>query len=603
MSMCTPTKKYFVAKKLWTIVCLPVLLLLFSFSINATNYYVSNTGDDSKEGTTTQTAWKTLNKVNNTKFAPGDSILFERGGVWREELKVPSSGAPGNPIVFGAYGSGAKPEIDGADVISGMTSAGSNIWQKTAVTIQPNLMYLDGVIGYPKTSLGACTSERDWYWDSGTNTLFVYTEKGDPSGNVELGQRKMIVFIGSNENITVSNLNIQHSNELNNPAVAINNSGGIFILSSAGTTTISWCTIQKNGHHGIAVQNSSNIIIDGNTILRNGESHKKGHNVWIYADITGTSNITFSNNQSNYSGHDGFRIHADYKENYITNVDIHGNTFNNNNAAGLYVQKLDSAVVYNNSFHSNGDPVDDSEDYGIGISSCDNLDVYNNTITNQLWGDAIQAYSDSTARYGSSHNMRLFRNYISDVTYGDGIHIAARDGQTFTNPKVYYNIINSVKHFGIMLGHADSGIPDSLDVFNNTFYNNENGGVLMATDFPVVIKNNIFANNGLTDVRASNSTTTGLTTSNNLYYRTSGNVLRYAGNAYTVATIRSFEANAQNKDPLFTDAANGDFSLQAGSPAINNGVDVGLTKDILGNPIVGTPDIGAVESQKKTMKI
>ena len=30
-------------------------------------------------------------------------------------------------------------------------------------------------------------------------------------------------------------------------------------------------------------------------------------------------------------------------------------------------------------------------------------------------------------------------------------------------------------------------------------------------------------------------------------------------------------------------------------PAINTGVDVGLTEDILGNPIVGLPDIGAYE--------
>jgi hypothetical protein len=37
--------------------------------------------------------------------------------------------------------------------------------------------------------------------------------------------------------------------------------------------------------------------------------------------------------------------------------------------------------------------------------------------------------------------------------------------------------------------------------------------------------------------------------------------------------------------------------LQAGSPAIDAGVDVGLTKDFEGNPIVGTPDIGAYEYQ------
>jgi hypothetical protein len=40
---------------------------------------------------------------------------------------------------------------------------------------------------------------------------------------------------------------------------------------------------------------------------------------------------------------------------------------------------------------------------------------------------------------------------------------------------------------------------------------------------------------------------------------------------------------------------NSDYSLKGGSPCIDKGVNVGLTKDILGNPIVGVPDIGAFE--------
>jgi hypothetical protein len=37
------------------------------------------------------------------------------------------------------------------------------------------------------------------------------------------------------------------------------------------------------------------------------------------------------------------------------------------------------------------------------------------------------------------------------------------------------------------------------------------------------------------------------------------------------------------------------FRLIEGSPAINNGIDVGFTYDIMGNPISGNPDIGAYE--------
>jgi hypothetical protein len=43
--------------------------------------------------------------------------------------------------------------------------------------------------------------------------------------------------------------------------------------------------------------------------------------------------------------------------------------------------------------------------------------------------------------------------------------------------------------------------------------------------------------------------------------------------------------------------AQGDYHLRAGSPAINAGVDVGLTTDADGKPISGKPDIGAYEYQ------
>jgi hypothetical protein len=58
-------------------------------------------------------------RVNATSFAPGSQILFERGGEWRESLVASSSGVAGQPILFGAYGEGAKPRFWGSDVLDG----------------------------------------------------------------------------------------------------------------------------------------------------------------------------------------------------------------------------------------------------------------------------------------------------------------------------------------------------------------------------------------------------------------------------------------------------------------------------------------------------
>ena len=45
-------------------------------------YYVSNNGNDSADGKTTATAWKTLSRVNSASLKEGDAVLFERGGLW-----------------------------------------------------------------------------------------------------------------------------------------------------------------------------------------------------------------------------------------------------------------------------------------------------------------------------------------------------------------------------------------------------------------------------------------------------------------------------------------------------------------------------------------
>jgi hypothetical protein len=58
-----------------------------------------------------------------------------------------------------------------------------------------------------------------------------------------------------------------------------------------------------------------------------------------------------------------------------------------------------------------------------------------------------------------------------------------------------------------------------------------------------------------------------------------------------------FKDCLRNEDPLFTDKDKLDFTLQPGSPAIGKGKpNIGVEKDILGNPFNNPPDIGAYQS-------
>lgn len=77
-------------------------------TVTGTKYYVSNDGDDKCDGLTPDTAWRTVEKVNATKFTPGDGVFFRRGDMWRTGLVCDKG------VTYSAYGKGAKPRFYGS---------------------------------------------------------------------------------------------------------------------------------------------------------------------------------------------------------------------------------------------------------------------------------------------------------------------------------------------------------------------------------------------------------------------------------------------------------------------------------------------------------
>jgi len=129
-------------------------LLIMMFCTNAamaTNYYVSTSGNDSSDGQSISTAWKTINKVNQGNYNDGDIILFKRGEVFRGALDVPMTGC-----TYGAYGSGANPTINGAVVLSAWTVHTGSIYKATLTGNKiPSHLYVNGQLmftaRYPNT--------------------------------------------------------------------------------------------------------------------------------------------------------------------------------------------------------------------------------------------------------------------------------------------------------------------------------------------------------------------------------------------------------------------------------------------------------------------
>ena len=80
------------------------------------NRYISNVpggrGSNLNAGTSEECPWFDFTPLHQTKLAPGDKILLERGSRWNQQLTLVDSGEPRHwGLSLDAYGSGPRPKI------------------------------------------------------------------------------------------------------------------------------------------------------------------------------------------------------------------------------------------------------------------------------------------------------------------------------------------------------------------------------------------------------------------------------------------------------------------------------------------------------------
>jgi parallel beta-helix repeat protein len=547
-------------------ICLAIVLLLIYVPVWGATYYVDATGgNDSNAGTAINSAWKTISKVNSFSFSPGDSILFKCGETWREQLTVPSSGSTGNPITFGAYGSGANPIINGANVITPGTSwsatvGKANVWQAAGVTAtgysggDPKQVFFNGVRGIRKTSIYLLSANAEWFWSD--NSLYVYAD-ADPdtkwtAPGVEPTIRNFGMEISGKKYITVNNLKFMQGMWsginmgdtpdsaifVDNNAVSDNYQKGIRAASTTGSNdniTITNNTVFNNGSSGIDIYKANNSLIDSNLVYENSKLFYTGEEasfqfsggIYIFGDDgTKASNNTVSNNtvHDNYgsAGQDetGKGIWTDTVS---TGNIIKYNLTYGNWGPGIYIESSDGvSAYYNISYGDNPTRTQGGSIYihGGTLGAHNNL-VYNNTV------------------YGGRVGIRIASNGVAgDVT-----------GNLIKNNISYGN---SVRAFSAFLGGENDGTMGSGNVYTYNAFGPE----------------------------AANFIEWGNVTYKSTYV---------AWETAYGSTTHSVQGN-----PKFTSTLN--FNLQSSSPCIDAGTDVGLTRDYIRNNKWGANwDIGAYE--------
>jgi hypothetical protein len=165
-----------------------------------------------------------------------------------------------------------------------------------------------------------------------------------------------------------------------------------------------------------------------------------------------------------------------------------------------------------------------------------------------------------------------------------------------SNNSFYYNIVKNAST-GIGIGNGSDG----NFVYNNVFYNVDKPIQTLFGSTGVTVKNNIFAivPTRIYDIQS----TAGVIIDYNLI--DSWVISQWGGVWCTYwanwKSVSSQDAHSISSNLLFVNAGT-DFHLQSGSPAIDNGTNVGLTRDYSGSivPQGLAPDIGAYEYTSAT---
>ena len=174
--------------------------------------------------------------------------------------------------------------------------------------------------------------------------------------------------------------------------------------------------------------------------------------------------------------------------------------------------------------------------------------------------------SNATFRYNIFENIGVTTGASPD---GHAIAVSGPEGgaaNTITNFNVYNNVMigattgaaNTV--YGIKIPSQGGGTVSGVNIKNNIIRYFDSGCVTISTVSSSAIQYNIFNGNG-------------------------SNTPSHSG-----ATVN----NNSTSDPLFVSSS--DLHLQAGSPGINTGIDLGISYDFESYPVTPPPNIGAYES-------
>lgn len=445
----------------------------------SSSYFIDSIiGSDYNSGRTPDSAWRTISKLSSVTLVPGNKVLFKRGGTWAEQLTIPSSGTSGNPITFGAYGSGAKPIISIETPIKGTDI--------DYITIQD--LELSGWADYGIHNIGG----DGWV-----------IQRNDISGGDDVDPMSAIFIDGNTADIA-------------GVTIDSNNIGPIGTYAAA-TAAIA--------NHFIAIR------------------------------VDDADDAVVSNNKIHEVNALGIRSQGDVGDSSLRAI-ITGNEIYEGYIGGIQFQYSDNGIVRRNHIH-------DGTAWGVAFQASDGGTIAYNLIHNSLGVNANQW-----------HGIDITSGSTDGFIYNNTVYAVRTDCQTLEET-----------------GGASTGWTVKNNIYDASANTSQRGGGerYPFTVFDLILDGEWTDKYNLHQDYAVGDSNTKVA----MRYNTAGGIIT----DYTLAAwkVLGYGEFSKNGDPLFTDPANGDFSLQTGSPAIAAGVNVGETKDLNGNQVLDPPSMGAIE--------
>jgi hypothetical protein len=551
-------------------------------------FYVSNSGDDSKNGLTPETAWRTIARVNKQVLEPGDAVLFEKGSVWvGERLQVSSSGTAENRIIYSAYGEGAKPIISGMRTVTGWynaenwvreTGLGSNMWSIRYSSRDNIRLWIDGIEQARKYENNKVSAENQFHMDGSNNILYIYSKENPAKlfTSLETSGNGWDDFALNKDYITLHNLELKGWHRIRIHGSSYWIIDNCDIGRNAGSYGIQTYKTKENNLIGWIVRNNKFDTYDRLPVTR----HKDG--------VYNTADALVLN-----QGSIDWRIHDNYFAGW-------GHTALGMRTSVGDTEPIEGVWIYNNEFTNEG------MNYGRAISGriTAGLTNENNPVkifNNKIIEQGVQGKLTFTYAEIFNNIWHITRGVENDPDQSaSAFTVTGGNNAVASHMKIYNNIFAYAGDRLVQIPGYPNHQPVEHNIFrNNIFY--ESSGKLFRAGYygneqinSNIFENNIFWKSGDTniiEVYARNFDVNGF---NNIESHIATNNGGY--NPDGLANPQNFITSGNlNVDPMFVDPENGDFRLKAGSPAIGAGINVGLTHDYEGNLYKSTPSIGPFE--------